>query len=156
MTNDSSLTTYHADMWAQSMSVDIDAASRSVFITALSMLVPAHVPDCGVGLIYRALQRASARHIRVDVRLAAPSRFAPASQSNILSAKRLAADGINVQLVPGARLLHAKTCTIDGSIVWIGSGNFTQQAAISNFEAYLRTVNTAIADRLLNRWKGLP
>jgi phosphatidylserine/phosphatidylglycerophosphate/cardiolipin synthase-like enzyme len=150
------LTTYHAGTWAEDMAYDISIAQHSIFMTALSMLIPAHVPQDGIGALYRAMQDAAQRGVKVEVRLAAPAHFAPASQSNLTATRRLAADGIHIRLVGGAQLLHAKTCIVDSETVWIGSGNFTQQAATSNHEAYLRTVNKSIAERIIDRWRALP
>lgn len=154
MTTENATTLYLED-WAQKMSEDIAEAKQSIFMSALSMLLPVQVPQSGIGSIYRNLQLAVERGVYISILLSAPAHFAPASQSNLFAIKRLAADGIHARLISGARLLHAKTCTIDSRVVWIGSGNFTQQAATSNHEAYLRTVNAQIALRLMDKWKGL-
>lgn len=74
---------------------------------------------------------------------------------NQRAAATLHAVGIRVAFAPPANLLHAKTVTIDESIIWCGSGNWTAAATAHNHESYLRVISPALAREMLDHWQNL-
>jgi phosphatidylserine/phosphatidylglycerophosphate/cardiolipin synthase-like enzyme len=147
---------YHGADWAAAMRAECDHAQTSILITALSVLPPGRDASGPWPELYAAWKTAAQRGIKVRVWLPAPSAAHPATRQNHTSAIKMAAAGLFPHLVPGAKLLHAKTCTIDCKSVWIGSGNFTCAAAHHNHEAYLRADCAHIARELAARWEQLP
>jgi phosphatidylserine/phosphatidylglycerophosphate/cardiolipin synthase-like enzyme len=134
-------TTAHGNGWAATLADDIDSAQTRVTMTALSMLPPRIVQADDISRLWLALIHAAERGIEVTIALPAPSEAHPATLRNHTTALTLRAARIGAVLVPPARLLHAKTTTIDAAIAWIGSGNITAAAAHHNRELYLRTTD---------------
>lgn len=125
--------------WALELAQAIDQAQKIVTLTALSFLPPNnHKPD-EFGLLYSAIISAAHRIKDVVIILPEPSSQHPATAQNATAAATLAAYGCKCKLHPMPHLLHAKTCTIDQAEAWIGSGNYTGKAAMSNREAWMVT-----------------
>jgi phosphatidylserine/phosphatidylglycerophosphate/cardiolipin synthase-like enzyme len=141
--------------WAQRLAQDIAAATGSVSMSALSMLVPQPVATNAMAHLWRAMVDAADRGVIVDVYLAAPNSFAPASRCNIQAAEKLARSACRCHLVKGPRLLHANTAVIDNHVLWVGSGNLTAAAAGRNHESWLRAECPALAIRCAARLRGL-
>ncbi len=132
---------YHGSTWAAKQADDIAAAQHSITMTAISALPPTRNARGVWPAWWAALTDAARRGVDVQMILPAPSRAHPATRANARTAERLAAAGVRPVLVPGPRLLHAKTALIDDAIVWCGSGNYTAAAAHHNYEAYTRTTD---------------
>lgn len=146
---------YYGANWAYALRLECDQASRSLHISALSLLQP--TPN-GTGAwpdLWRAWKQAAARGVKVNIWLPAPMPHAPATRGNHGAGRACAEAGIQPHFVTGNRLLHAKTCVIDARSVWIGSGNFTAAAAHHNHEAYLRADCVKIAAAIIARWEEL-
>lgn len=146
---------FHGAGWAQAMRADCRAAARTIHASALSLQPPTphgtgHWPE-----LWGEWKAAAARGVRVGIWLPTPSNIYPATLGNFGAGRAAEEAGIHVHFVNGNRLLHAKTCIIDGLTVWIGSGNFTAAAAHYNHEAYLRADCSRIAQELVARWEAL-
>ena len=131
-------------------------AQTTIHISALSMLPPTPNAIGDWPELWRAWCAAARRGVRVRIWLPAPMQNNAATRGNVNTGRIAVAAGIGINLLSGNRLLHAKTCVIDASSVWIGSGNFTAAAAHHNHEAYLRADCPAIARELIERWESLP
>ena len=147
---------YHGEGWAAAMADECQLAMASIHASALSFQPPRTQTDGDWPRLYQSWVDAAARGVQVCVWLPAASTTHPATHHNLTAARRMIADGIHARLVSGNQLLHAKTCVIDASSIWIGSGNFTAAAAHFNHEAYLRADCPAIAAELIARWEALP
>ena len=145
----------HGSDWAVAMSTDCEAAHHSILITALSMHAPTKNAMGNWPRLWRSWVAASQRGCSVQVILPAPCSAHAATLRNPLAGRALADVGITINYVSGPRLLHAKTCIIDTSIAWVGSGNFTAAAAHHNFEEYIRAESPQIAAELTSRWESI-
>jgi phosphatidylserine/phosphatidylglycerophosphate/cardiolipin synthase-like enzyme len=138
------------------MANDFNEAESSITLTALSLLPPRSTNGSPFSAWWIALLAAAARGVKVRIKIAASTPAHPATLRNNRVAIEAHAAGMIVDLVPGARLLHAKTARIDSSLSWVGSGNFTAAAAHHNFEAWLRDSTVETASALDNFHAGLP
>ena len=68
------------------------------------------------------------------------------------AAKLLHDLGASVHFLQVDNLLHAKTLSIDESIAWVGSGNWTAAASAHNREAYIRCHSPNMAHSLSRHW----
>jgi len=134
--------------WAQPMTDDINSALHSVTVTALSIHHPRSTKQSPYASLFTALRAAAERGLSVTVLAPAPSKTHPATAQNANTLAALAEIGAITHLIPLPGLLHAKTCVIDNSIVWIGSGNWTAAAAHYNREMYTRLVSARVARKL--------
>ena len=147
-------TTLHTD-WASAMALDIAMARSSVLITSLSLQTAETCPGHPLGMLWAAMHEAAQRGAAITFVLPQPARSHPATAYNIHAGYALQAAGVRVIYAPAGNLLHAKTVTIDESIVWVGSGNWTKAAAAWNHEAYLRCQSPQLAMRLSAHWREL-
>ena len=131
--------------WAGRIAADLKTARESAILTALSILPPRPSQPSDLAAMIAEARAAAARGVAVIVVVPAPTKAHPATGRNASTARDLIADGVTVRLLNPANLLHAKTCTIDGRIAWVGSGNYTHAAATHNHEAWLRTTNPGAA-----------
>lgn len=145
-------TTLHTD-WASAMALDIAMARSSVLITSLSLQTAETCPGHPLGMLWAAMHEAAQRGAAITFILPQPARSHPATAYNIHAGYALQAAGVRVIYAPTGNLLHAKTVTIDESIVWVGSGNWTKAAAAWNHEAYVRCQCPALAVRMANYWR---
>lgn len=125
--------------WPALLAHDVIEARRSITLTSLSLLIPGASAGNPFAALFRCLVAAAARGVRVEIFLAAPSKAHPATAQNATMARRAHDQGVIVCLVPGPRLLHAKTALLDGRVAWAGSGNLTAAASTHNHEFFLRT-----------------
>jgi len=146
---------YHAEGWAVALAKDCAAAVRTIHLSALSLVPPTPNGHGSWPELWRALQAAASRGVYVHVWLPAPQPAHPATRGNIGAGRACAEAGINIHYVQGPRLLHAKTAVIDGTILFVGSGNFTAAAAHHNHEHYLRADCPAIAQQIVLRLLSL-
>jgi phosphatidylserine/phosphatidylglycerophosphate/cardiolipin synthase-like enzyme len=135
--------------WASHLTLDILDAQTSITLSALSMLhphtnAPGPWPD-----LWRALISARSRGRSVHIYLAQAQLAHPATRQNPTTAAYAHTLRFNVHLVPGPRLLHAKSCIIDQRVLWIGSGNFTAAACGPNHEFYVRIISPPLANAAL-------
>jgi phosphatidylserine/phosphatidylglycerophosphate/cardiolipin synthase-like enzyme len=149
--NDISNTELHT-AWALPLVADIDAAQVSLLFTSLSLHPPRKMDDKPIARLWQAIEDAARRKVQIDFVLPQTSKSHPATAFNSSAAARLHACGAHPHAAPPARLLHAKTAIIDGSIVWVGSGNWTAAATAHNHEAYLRVCSPHLAAQLRNNW----
>lgn len=140
--------------WAQPLTQDIASARHSILLTALSMHPPRSEKAGNLAAIWQAIAEAVHAGARVDVILPAPNKAHPATLFNATTADRLRQLGAFCAWAPPDRLLHAKTCAVDQTIVWIGSGNMTAAAATYNHEAYIRAESVEFAARLHAQWRA--
>lgn len=146
---------YHGAGWAAALRADCDLASRSLHLSALSMLPPGANASGPWPDLWRAWIAAAKRGVDVHLWLPAPMTHNPATRGNFGAGSACTEQGIFIHYATGNRLLHAKSCVVDAHIVWIGSGNFTAAAAHHNHEAYLRADSPKIAAELICRWEAL-
>lgn len=147
-------TTLHTD-WASAMALDIAMARSSVLITSLSLQTAETCPGHPLGILWAAMHEAAQRGAAITFVLPQPARSHPATAYNIHAGYAMQSAGVRVIYAPAGNLLHAKTVTIDESIVWVGSGNWTKAAAAWNREAYLRCQSPQLAMRLSAHWREL-
>ena len=147
-------TTLHTTDWAARLAADCRAAQQHILITTLSFLPPLSSTPGLWPSLYRAWIDAAARGVAVHLITPTPTPIHPATKRNAHAAERAHRDGLHVILLPGARLLHAKTALIDDEIAWIGSGNMTAAAAHHNIEVYVRTEAPQIIDSLHTAWRS--
>lgn len=133
----------HIARWAADIAADVAASRRKILLTALSCLPPRPTQTGDLRTLFAALAAAARRGVSVAVTLPAPTRTHPATARNYTAQQWFEANGIPCALLPLPGLLHAKTCQIDESILWVGSGNLTQAAATYNREAWIRTTHPA-------------
>lgn len=134
------------------MAADIDAALHSICISSLSLHPPRASRASNIGMLWSSIEAAAERGVSLLFFLPQSSKAHPATAFNESAATRLHAIGAKVHTLNPARLLHAKTVSIDDSIAWVGSGNWTAAAAAHNREAYIRAASPRIATRLRNHW----
>ena len=146
---------YHGAGWAGAMAAECAAAQKSIHASALSMHTPTPNAAGDWPELYRAWCAAARRGVRVAIWLPAPTQIHPATKGNITAGRSASASGIEVHYIIGNRLLHAKTAVIDGTSIWVGSGNFTAAAAHFNHEAYLQAKCPHIAKQMIARWESL-
>lgn len=146
---------WHGHDWAPAMLTEVEAAQKSITLTAFSMYPPTPKANGAWPQLYHALEAAAARGLAVHVYLPAPTPIHPGTRANAGAGRALTGAGIAIHYVTGARLLHAKTVTIDDLAVWIGSGNFTAAAAHFNHEAFIRLDCAKFAQELQARWRAL-
>lgn len=146
---------YHGEGWANHMAIECGNAQKTIHVSALSMHPPTPNGQGDWPELWRAWCIAAMRGVAVNIWLPAPSPIYPATKNNTGAGSKITLNGMHIHYVTGNRLLHAKTCVIDESSIWIGSGNFTAAAAHHNYEAYLRADCPAIARQIVNRWKSL-
>lgn len=144
-------TTLHTE-WAQPLAADVAHARRSVVISSLSLQPRKADRAHPISLLWSAMETAANAGARVTFILPKPSGSHPATAFNLAAAADLSALGIRSVFAAAANLLHAKTCIIDSSIVWVGSGNWTAAAAAHNREAYIRCDSPSLAARLRQAW----
>lgn len=138
------------DGWANALRADCDSATASIHIAAMSMVPPR--PNAS-GLwpdLFASWRRAVARGVAVKIFLAAPQQIPAATKGNRGSGDALVRAGIDIHFVRGTRLLHTKCAIVDGSVLWVGSGNLTGSAMSSNHEAFLRALCPAAAAKMLS------
>ena len=136
--------------WALELAQSIDKAQKIITLTALSFLPPNnHKPD-DFGMLYASIISAANRIRDVNIILPQPSKQHPATAQNATTAKTLAGYGCKCLMHPMPSLLHAKTATIDHAEAWIGSGNFTAKAAMSNREAWMMSDDPRAIQELQN------
>lgn len=146
-----SLPTIHIPhSWPSLMAHDFTGAKSRIWLTALSAQPCDPHARTPASTWWMALVSAATRGVSVRLQLAAPSSSHPATTANAGAARWCARRGISATLVPGPRLLHAKSAIIDDRIAWIGSGNFTAAAMSSNHELYARVASADFAARLAN------
>jgi phosphatidylserine/phosphatidylglycerophosphate/cardiolipin synthase-like enzyme len=138
----------HTPLWPSLMARDFIAARGDITLTALSLLPPRTPNGSPFSAWWIALLAAQSRGVSVRIILPAPTPIHPATFRNARVAREIHPSGMRVELIAGARLLHAKTARIDGKIAWVGSGNFTAAAAHHNYEAFLRVEDADIAAQL--------
>ena len=131
------VTTHTAD-WASALAKDVRSAKDTITITTMSMLPPRRLVISAFCDLWAAMIEAAQRHVAINAIMPEPHLSHPATLRNDSAARAIAELGGTTILLPTKNLLHAKTCLIDKSIAWIGSGNWTQAAAAHNFEIYLR------------------
>jgi phosphatidylserine/phosphatidylglycerophosphate/cardiolipin synthase-like enzyme len=137
--------TLHTASWARDLADDIAAATSSVTISALSMLPPHRAGSGPWPRLWQALIAAAARKLLVTIYLPMPQRAHPATRGNARAAAIAHHAGVRVILIPGPRLLHAKSAVIDARLTYIGSGNFTAAACGPNHEIYARFLDRRLA-----------
>jgi hypothetical protein len=137
--------TIHTINWAADIAADIGEATDSIYVTALSCLVPKLTRTDAWAYFWVALAAAASNKLDVRIALAAPTIHQPATIRNGAAATFLRKLGIRTYLLNGPNLLHAKTVTIDSRIAWIGSGNLTAAAACHNYECWMRSDDEATA-----------
>ena len=138
--------------WARPLADDIAQARRSVIVTSLSLQPRKANSGHPVSLLWSAMETASNAGARVTFILPRPSPTHPATAFNLSAAADLSKLGIRSVFAPPANLLHAKTCIIDATTVWVGSGNWTAAAAAHNREAYIRCESPDLAEKLRRSW----
>ena len=146
---------YHGEDWAGKMADECSKAKYSIHLSATSLHAPTPNGTGAWPRLWNTWVEAAARAVQVRIWLPAPSPIHPATRGNSTAGDKILAKGMWVHYVTGPRLLHAKTCIIDGEIIWIGSGNFTAAAAHHNHETYLRATCPAIAKQIIERWRLL-
>lgn len=144
-------TSLHFD-WVPPLVADLAAAQVSIVVSSLSLHPPRARRVGNIGQLWQAITDAAARGVAVAFYMTRPTSSHPATSFNAAAAATLHAAGVAVHLLPPARLLHAKTVSIDNQIAWVGSGNWTAAAATHNREAYLRAASPALAVRLAAHW----
>jgi phosphatidylserine/phosphatidylglycerophosphate/cardiolipin synthase-like enzyme len=141
--------------WAAPLAADIAAARSDIILTALSMHPPRKLHGSPMGELWSALEHATASGVDVLFVMPRPGKTHPATAMNLHAAERLLAIGCRYAFVPLDHLLHAKTAIIDGTVLWVGSGNWTAAASGWNHEAYLRAHSPRLAAQLRARWAEL-
>ncbi len=138
--------------WADAMLADCEQAQHSIVISALSLHPPRPNRHTPFGRLWRAWEQASARGVKIEFILPAPTRIHPATLQNVSAAQHAATVGMHTRFVPMPNLLHAKSTVIDKNICWVGSGNLTAAAAHYNHELYVRFASPEIAQQITERW----
>jgi phosphatidylserine/phosphatidylglycerophosphate/cardiolipin synthase-like enzyme len=140
---------FHSEDWARALISDCASANHSIVICAMSMIPPrSNVSNVWSGL-FGEWVRARKRGVHVSITLAAPQQLPTATRGNNDAGNAAVRSDISIKFATGARLLHAKAVVIDGTRVWLGSGNFTLAAMTSNCEMWVSFDSPAIADRIL-------
>ena len=144
-------TTLHFD-WALPLVADLDAAASSVWVSSLSLHPPRVSRATNIGHLWTAIESAASRGLAVHFVLPRTNKSHPATAFNTAAGDRLHAIGAHVHTLNPARLLHAKTVSIDDALAWVGSGNWTAAASAHNREAYIRAASPQLAARLRLHW----
>lgn len=145
------------EQWASLLAHDLEGARESITLTALSAQPTEPHSLTPIAAVWRALTAAASRGVACRLILAAPQTAHPATAINRSAARWAEHRKIACYLVPGPSLLHAKTCTIDDRLAWIGSGNLTIAASATNKECWARIDSGIIAARLAAKhadWLG--
>lgn len=138
--------------WARPLANDIAQARHTVIITSLSLQPRKPDNTHPISLLWSAMETAARTGAVITFILPRPSTTHTATAYNMAAAADLSRLGIRSVFAAPANLLHAKTCIIDGSTVWVGSGNWTAAAAAHNREAYIRCESAALAEKLRAAW----
>jgi phosphatidylserine/phosphatidylglycerophosphate/cardiolipin synthase-like enzyme len=117
----------------------IDKAEREILVAAYRLTVGAGI----VGALIRAKERG------VDVRLIA-DKAAPCGRASGIDP--LAVAGVPIWIDDRARLAHAKTMVVDGTVTLIGSYNWTRGAA-ENSEDLNLVSSPTVAAAYMTHWR---
>jgi phosphatidylserine/phosphatidylglycerophosphate/cardiolipin synthase-like enzyme len=140
-------TTTHTKTWAKDMAYDIEQAKRAILMTSLSLFPTRTLKLDTFSRWWLALADAVKRGVALQIALPAPHIAYQATMRNDIAAAMIREIGGTAIMIPATNLLHAKTCLIDASVAWVGSGNMTPAAMHDNRECYIRTNDThAVAD----------
>lgn len=143
-------TSIHFAGWLDSICRDVIQAQHSIYLSALSLQPPPNTSTSPLFRFWAELETKAAAGLDVRLYIAAPAKQTPAAAYNGHAAEAAHERGIHAHLCPLPCLLHAKTVSIDRSIAWVGSGNFTAAAAAHNREAWIKTDHPPIAIDLAN------
>ena len=134
--------------WAAAIAADCTHARSTISVSAISMMPPLRRAEAGFCVLWDAWVEAAQRGVNVTFHLPAPMRAHPATARNVRAAKIAQDAGMHTRFAQSPRLLHAKSVVVDGCSVWIGSGNMTSAAAISNHEFYVHFNSFSVAERI--------
>ncbi|HEY6022158.1 MAG TPA: phospholipase D-like domain-containing protein, partial [Candidatus Paceibacterota bacterium] len=148
LTGAANMTTLHVTNWAGALADACERASKSITISAISMFPPLRNSEAEFSRLWRAWVSAAARGVTVLIFLPTPQPAHPATMRNASAAAIAYKSDIQCRFIPGPRLLHAKSIVIDGEQVWIGSGNMTAAAALTNHEFYVQFESRECATRI--------
>ncbi len=112
----------------------IDRAEKSVRVMMFEAAYYDRHPDSPSNILLRSLIRAKKRGVVVEVLLDNSDKHQRAAQRNRHSARILGREGVDVYLDSVYKTTHTKMLVIDGTILILGSTNWTFSALTKNHE----------------------